>query len=128
MSRAYSLDLRKKAINLVKTKLSVTFVASLLGIGRSNLFLWIKREREEGSPAPRKEWRKGHSPAVTDLEAFKSFADKHQGYTATRMAEIWGVSTETMCKWLRRIGYTRKKILTATKSGMKQSVQHIWTK
>ena len=97
MASAYSLDLRERALALEASGMHVELVCSLLKIGRSSLYLWKKRKREEGSAAARKDWRKGHSPRVTNVEAFKAFVDKHQGKTAREMAKLWGMAAQTMC-------------------------------
>ena len=53
MSRPYSLDLRERAVALVKDGQSRRGVARLLGLGESTVIRWARRERESGSPAPR---------------------------------------------------------------------------
>jgi transposase len=51
MSRPYSLDLRERAVALVKDGQSCRAVARLLGLGESTVIRWARRERESGSPA-----------------------------------------------------------------------------
>lgn len=129
MANPYSEDLREKAIGLLDDGRSVYEVEKLLGIGKSSLYLWLKRRREAGTIASKKDWRKGHSHKIKDLETFKKFVHENQGLTALAMAEKWGdISPKTVCKWLHRIGFTRKKRSTDTKSGVKRSVKFIWTR
>ena len=109
MTNPYSQDLRERAVDLVEMGMSVKKVALLLKIGAKTIYLWLKRKLTEGTIEARKNWRKGHSCKVTDLEEFKEFVENHQGLTAKEMAEIRGISTKTMCKWLKRIDFTRKK-------------------
>jgi transposase len=111
-TKAYSEDLRGKAIKLVK-EYSVYKVASMLEIGKSSIYLWIKQKRESGSFAPKKNWRKGYGNKVQDLEKFRLFVEENRGDTAKKMAEKLGgkMSIKTTCKWLHRIGYVRKKNL-----------------
>ena len=128
MALAYSEDLRKRAVNLVENGKDAAEVAKLLSIGRATVYLWLARKRTEGTIAPRKGWHKGHSNKITDLEEFKRFVEENQGMTAVAMAEKWGnISAKTMCKWLKRIGFTRKKKLITTSNKTKKAVLYIST-
>ena len=53
MSRPYSLDLRERAVALVKDGQSCRAIARWLGLGESTVIRWVRRERKSGSPAPR---------------------------------------------------------------------------
>jgi transposase len=78
-----------------------------LKIGKASLYLWRKQRRETGSVEPKKNWRKGHSQ---DLKWFRQFVKENEGLTTKQMAEEWGnITQKTICKWLNRIGFTRKK-------------------
>ena len=46
MAAPYELDLRKKALTLIKKGMSKRKAAALLDIGESTLFRWIKRVKE----------------------------------------------------------------------------------
>ena len=46
MAAPYGLDLRKKALGLTKKGMSKRKAATLLDIGESTLFRWIKRVKE----------------------------------------------------------------------------------
>lgn len=128
MANPYSKDLRSRAIELIDRGKKVIEVAKLLKISRASLHLWVKTRKEEGRIEAKSGWRKGHSAKVRDLEFFKEFAIKNCHKTAKEMGQLWGnISTKTICKWLKIIGFTRKKRLMAIKKGMKQSVRYIWT-
>ncbi len=74
------------------------------------MFQRATKDRKGESLAPKKDWRKGHSNKTPDLDKFKEFAQENQGLTATAMAEKLGnLSVKTVCKWLKGIGFTRKK-------------------
>jgi transposase len=53
MVRPYSLDLRERAVALVKDGRSCRSVARLLELGEATVIRWACRERESGSPAPK---------------------------------------------------------------------------
>lgn len=51
MSRAYSLDLRQRAVALVAAGQSRRAVARLLDLGDSTVIRWTRRQADTGSPA-----------------------------------------------------------------------------
>lgn len=127
MANPYSEDLRKRAVEMKEEGKSIEEIVKVMKIGRSSIYLWWKRKREEGTVAARKEWRKGHGNKIKDLEKFKKFAEKNEGLTAKEMAEKWGnITLKTVCKWLNRIGFSRKKRATGTKKEMNRDVRYIW--
>ncbi|MBA2306656.1 transposase [Candidatus Dependentiae bacterium] len=126
MAIAYSEDLRKRAVGLVKRGRKVVAVAKLLQIGPATLFRWVAKKEKGESLAPKKEWRKGYGNKIPDLNKFKQFAEENQGMTAAAMAEKLGnITSKTVCKWLKRIGFTRKKKVMVTASGMKKIVVYL---
>ncbi len=126
MAIAYSEDLRKRAVGLVEKGRKIEVVAKLLNIGRTSLYRWVKQKQEKGSLASKKEWQKGYGNKIPDLEKLKEFVQVNKGMTAVAMADFWQVSIKTMCKWLKRIGFTRKKNPMAMSSGMKKVVSYTW--
>lgn len=125
MTQPYSKDLRIRAVNLVESGIHIKEVAQMLKIGVATIYLWLKRKRIEGTIEARKDWRKGHSHKITDLNEFKEFVEGKQGLTAKEMAQEKGMSTKTMCKWLKRTGFTRKKKVTVTANETKKAVIYI---
>ncbi len=127
MALAYSEDLRKRAVALIEDGKKIEKVAKLLHIARSTLFRWVRQKHNEGSLAPKKDWRKGYGNKIPDLEKFEQFVKDNHGMTATAMAAKWGsISVRVFCKWLKRTGFTRKKKATVISSGMKKNVSYIW--
>ena len=51
MTRPYSVDLRERAVALVKDGHSRRAVARLLDLGELTVMRWVRRERASGSPA-----------------------------------------------------------------------------
>lgn len=128
MPKPYSKDLRLKSLSLINDGKNILEVAELLKISRSSLYLWQKKQREEGDVTPKKGNQNGHSHKIKNLDFFKKFVDENHDLTATDMAEKWGnISIPTICKWLKRIGYTRKKKLTDIRSDAKSNAKYIWT-
>lgn len=54
MSRAYSVDLRRRVIEAVQGGLSAHQAAERFAIGHSTAVLWVRRFREYGERGPRK--------------------------------------------------------------------------
>jgi transposase len=110
MPAPYSLDLRQKAVPAVERGERKSHICKTLNISRNTLDLWLKRREETGSLAPKRERRPGVPPKISDLSAFKTFAQKHGHLTQQGMAELWPtpVSRVLIAKALRKIGFTRK--------------------
>jgi transposase len=54
MTRAYSMDLRKRVVDAVLSGLTVREAASRFGVGVSTVVKWYQRQRATGSVAPKK--------------------------------------------------------------------------
>lgn len=121
MARAYSMDLREKAVSALDRGEKKSQICRTLSISRNTLDLWLKRRVEKGTIAPCN-YRRGVSPKINDLEAFKAFAKKYGHLTQQEMADKWHqpVSRVLMGQALRKINFTRKKKLMDTKKEMKK--------
>ena len=129
MAIAYSEDLRERAVGLVKRGKKIETVAKLLQIGIATLYRWVAKKQNGESLSPKKDWHKGYGNKIPDLVVFEQFVKENQGMTATAMAEKWGnISLKTMCKWLNRINFTRKKKAMATSKGTKKNAVYIQKK
>ena len=120
MARAYSLDLREKAVSAFDRGEKKSQICRTMGISRNTLDLWLKRKAEKGMIAP-SNYRRGVSPKINDLEAFKAFAEKYGHLTQQEMADKWSqpVSRVLIGQALRKINFTRKKKLTDTEKEMR---------
>jgi transposase len=116
MVSPYSDDLRQKAIDAVDRGERKSDVCRMLNISRNTLHLWLKRREETGSFRAIRTYQRGPQPKITDLEAFRAFAQTHGHLTQQQMAQQWSqtISNRTIGKALKRIGFTRKKRLMAT--------------
>ncbi len=70
MTSPYSEDVKARVVGLVENGKKFREAAQLLTIGIVTIYLWLRRKREEGTIAPRKNWRQGHSNKIADLEKF----------------------------------------------------------
>ncbi|ABB57341.1 IS630 transposase-related protein [Synechococcus elongatus] len=112
MPAAYSNDLREKALAAVAAGERKSHVSQIFNISRNTLDLWIKRKAETGSVSPRRS-RPGPAGKIRDLEAFRTFVEQHGHLTQEQMAALWPepISSQTLGRALKRIGFTRKKEL-----------------
>jgi transposase len=120
MSKAYSLDLREKAVFLVDQGEKVWKVAELLSISENTLRNWLCLRKETGSLSPKQGYQRGHSHKIVELDVFRKFVESNSGDTLETLARKLGnVSDTTVGRMMKKIGYTRKKRHLVTKSGMR---------
>jgi len=65
----------------------------------------------------------GNGHKIIDWDKFREFVKTHGDKTQAQMAALWegDISARTISRALNKIGWTRKKRLTATKNAMKTS-------
>lgn len=120
MPKAYSQDLREKAIAAVDRGVAKHEVIQIFNISRDSLDRWLKRRAETGSLAATQGYHRGHSHRIEDWQAFRAFVQLHGDKTQAEMAQLWSapISARTISRALAKIGFTRKKRLTAIESAM----------
>ncbi len=125
----YSEDLRERVLRHVDKGKSKISAHQLFGVSRSTIDHWIKLRQRTGSLKASTNYRRGPAPAIGDLQLFAAFAKRHNGCTLAQMALAWEQETGqklTLMPFslaLRRIGWTRKKRVGATASGVKKNVK-----
>lgn len=127
MAHAYSRDLRVRALELLKAGMSISGVSQILKISRPTLYRWIKQFEITGSTSPGKSLPPPQVSKIKDWEKFKEVVDNNGDKTQKELAELWGnTSQQTISRGLKKLGYTRKKKLIATKSGLKNLETLSW--
>lgn len=123
MPAPYTDDLRQKVLDAIDRGHRKSHVSQMFKISRNTIDLWLKRRAAFGSAAPIRHYRRGPQPKIADLERFRAFAQEHGQLTQQGMAEQWveAVSDRTIGKALARIGFTRKKRVTAIANAMKSN-------
>lgn len=113
MPKAYSQDLREKAIAAIDRGIPKSEVIAMFNISRDSLDRWLKRREATGSLAAVQGYQRGHSHRIEDWQAFREFAEVHGDKTQAEMADLWHVpvSARTMSRALAKIRFTRKKNL-----------------
>ncbi len=113
---AYSEDLRKKIVEAVdKREMKKSEAARLFGVSLSSVKRYVRMFRQGSSLSPRKAL--GKRPKVDErarrlLEADlkeRPFAKLHQRCEYLEALAGLRVSRSTLCRALKRMGFTRKK-------------------
>jgi len=125
--KQYSADLRERLLGALDAGLGQAEAARLFGVGESTLKRWRRRRRQTGSAAPAP--RPGRRPRIGPEAAPALVAQVRAAPDAT-LAEhcaAWErgrgvrVSTATMSRALRRLGWRLKKSRSSPPSGTRPS-------
>ena len=114
MVQSYSEDFRQRAVDAYELDgYRKTQVCEMFHISRNTLDLWLKLKAETGSLSPRKRRPTEPKGIIKDWDKFRQFVKDNSGKTQEEMAELWedDISSRTICRALKKIGFTRKKDL-----------------
>src|SRR3712207_3168971 len=114
--KAYSLDLREKIVDgVLRRGMSKAQAARTFGVGATSVKRYVKL-KEEGKPlspgkAPGKKGKLGQSAMKLLEEDIHARPTLSYEQRAHYLFEVLGerVSTSTICRMIKRLGYTRKK-------------------
>jgi transposase len=124
MPKPYSMDFRQKVIDAIELDgYKKSEVSKIFRVSRNTIDLWLKRREEIGSLHPKVNKPPGNNHCITDWEKFREFAKTHGDKTQAQMAELWEgkISTRSICRALKKIGFSRKKKPMATKKETKRN-------
>ena len=124
MPQPYSYDLRQKVIQAIQLDgLKITEASILFNISRNTIGLWLKRQAQTGDFVALPNEPPGNGHKITDWQKFRDFAQANGDKTQVEMASLWDgeISSRTISRALKKIGFTRKKRLMATANRMKSS-------
>ncbi len=110
---SYSLDLRERVVNaVVKKHYTLQQTAEIFSVSKSSVERWLRRYRQQGDFSSR---TSPGRPSTLDehrvwVEQLLS-NDLTHDQRCDALFEHSGVriSTATMCRWVRRLGNSRKK-------------------
>lgn len=113
--RAYSQDLRDKVLRAVDQGYPREEIVKLLGVSRATIKRYLKQRRETGSVAPKA--IPGRPPKKLGLLQAELVAQlqAHDDLRLEDHCQVWEqahgvkVSTATMSRAIKRVGWTRKK-------------------
>jgi len=126
MGKAYSEDLRLKALAALDGGQTKMAIHKSFGIARSTLDDWIALRQQQGHLAPvARRPRQGHG--FFNAQVFEVFAHQHGHKKLGQMRLAWQqeqgqlLSEKTFSTWMQRIGWTRKKRVGYMPSEMRMS-------
>jgi transposase len=92
-------------------------------ISCNTIGLWLKRQRETGDFLALPNEPPGNGHKITDWDKFRENALTNGDKTQVEMALLWDgeISSRTISRALKKIGFTRKKRPMGTANGMKRS-------
>jgi transposase len=120
----YSLDLRKKAIEYVKSGGTLTSAANIFGVRSRTIWNWIQRKKQ-GILEPKKYET---SPRKIDNDQLKLFIKKYPDAYLREIAEEFDVGPSAVFYALKRLKITLKKRRAITKKGMKKREKILFKK
>ena len=115
MARAYSLDLRERALRAEAAGLSGAEIEQALGISRRTLARWHQRLAADGSLVPGQSPGRPRKIAAPQEAALREQVAAHPDATLAEHCTLWQqahgvtVSPATMCRALARIQGPLKK-------------------
>jgi transposase len=127
MAKPYSYDFRQKVIEAIELNgLKKKEASELFNISRNTINLWFQRKAETGDIKALPNLGLSKNPKIKDWEKFQTFAKEHGELTQEEMSELWSdkISPRTISRALKKIGFTRKKKLTAIKKEMRTKEQN----
>lgn len=122
MSRAYSYDFRQKVIEAIELNgLKKQEASELFNISRNTINLWFQQKAATGDFKAKTPRARSSGNKITDWQAFREFVEQHGDKTQVEMSQLWPgeISSRTISRALKHIGFTRKKKPTATANVMK---------
>ena len=119
---SYSVDLRLKVLDYLKSGNSRKDTCCIFGISLRTLVRWLKMEKQGSlvDPKPHRPWKK------IDADKLLKAVEENPSKTLTYFAEIFKVKVSSIYNAFRVLKITRKKRVICTKSEMKKSVEYFW--
>jgi transposase len=98
---SYSLDFRKKVFKVKKDQsLTYQMTSERFAVPIRTLFRWANRIEPKLTR---------DRTGILDLKALRKAIEIHPDKFQYELAEKYGVSQPTICKWLKRLGVSYKK-------------------
>jgi len=120
---AYSVDFREAALAAIDAGMSKWKVHKTFKISRTSLDDWLKL-RETTGDLKDANYHHGPKPMISDTPENHTFFEKHNYKTLTQLCDVWfektgqRMTTVSMSRSLKRLGYSRKKRAIVIKNEM----------
>lgn len=112
MPAPYSNDLRVRVLDaLLVRKEKLKEVSFIFKVSIRTIKRWSKLKIETGNCEAKKDYQKGHSHVIKDLEKFKNLVENTEFSTIQDIVNILKVgSTDSIGRALKKIKYVKKKV------------------
>jgi transposase len=127
-NKPISEDLRARVLKMYRSGKTAAATAVHFGVCARSVYRWDKLEKNRGTLASGHS-RSGRKSKIAVDERFEEFAKATAYKTLQAMADYWNqmaeeqVSQMTMCRAVKKLGYTRKKRRIVTKKSAKKNVR-----
>jgi transposase len=106
MIKAYSIDLREKVIQFIQSGKTQVEAAKTFRINKSTIRDWLLRLKKEGSLKSKP--NHGSKPKINVNELIKCVTN-NPNLRLIDLKEIFKISTVSLHKWLKKLGFVYKK-------------------
>ena len=106
MPSSYSLDFRKKVIDSIKKKETISSASKRFSISYNTVKSWYLRYQSEGHYKPKKNL--GKKPRLTS-EDVDNYIKKNPNFKLEEMGKYFKMSYVGAYYWLKKFGYKYKK-------------------
>lgn len=119
MARAYSQDLRERAVKYVESGGAYKEASALFGVCEKTISEWRQRKQEKGHLLPEKAGRKGERKI--DYDGLKKYVDENNDRTLEELGKEFSATPSGIHKALEKMEITYKKKRRFTPSVTKKS-------
>jgi putative transposase len=109
----YSVDIRKKVVELIEGGKGKAEVARLLKIGEATIYRWLKKKACGESLKPGKN---GNFIRKIDPKVLKEYVEKHPDHTLAEMKQALGFGINAIWYRLKQLKITLKKSRTVSRT------------
>lgn len=112
MVKAYSYDLRIRALAYLKKGHSGRETSEQFGESRKVLYDWKKREAETGDCKEKTGYQKGHSHKIAETNKLVDFLKDNIDKSSWELAELWPekIARRTILRWIHKLGQCLSRI------------------
>jgi transposase len=111
MAVAYSYELRTRVMDALRSGMNITKASQVFQVSRETIYQWKVLRDTTGDLRPKPNDHPRRMPIIQDDEQFKAFISEHYDKTLNELAERYPlpVSSMTICRKLKQLGYSHKK-------------------
>lgn len=106
MPKSYSIDLRERVLNHLKTNPNKKDASILFQVGIATIYRWVSRKKETGNVQPLR--RKYAYKKINDQKLIE-YVQAHPDHFLSEIAKHFNLTLQAIFYALKRLKITRKK-------------------